>query len=608
MSQNYRKYTAEDQSVYRYIMKQLKSFLTETAYSPYYLKGLKETGITIDHIPRISDISKKLKPLGWQAVPVSGFIPPSAFMEFQLHSILPIASELRTANHISYTPAPDIVHEASGHTPFLIHPAFNSFLKKYAKVVIKAITNKQDFEQYSAIRHLSDIKENPYSSKKQIQQAERRLKHINSKMKAVSEASSLSRFIWWTSEYGLIGKPKSPKIYGAGLLSSIGEAKACLNQKVKKIPLSPDCVQYAYDITKYQPQLFVTPDFETLHKVLDELSKKCAFYQGGEDGLKKAKEAKTVCTVELETGLQISGILENYIQTKKQTAFLKLKGPCQLSFKGHQLKGHGINTHSHGYSSPLCRLKGEDTPLHQIPLSELKQKYTHKKTGQIKLEFHSQWVLEGQYVSAVLSPKPPSKARPYKPEAQPTFSSPLGYQYPLLIRFKNCRVYRGDKVYYQPEWGVFDLALGEKVSSVFGGPADRLSYGEKEHFKVARVLTPTPTLEQKKVFAFYRKIRKLRESHLKSQANRHSFNKLMEEYLGLVWQKPAISRKPESATPSRKKTKGLKSHYLIGVELWELAHKFRHKNAQQTLKQILLKIDKQQPQLMLKNFLNTHES
>ena len=163
VNQHYQKYTAQDQSVYRYIMRQLKDFLSETAYAPYYLKGLKETGITIDRIPRISDIDKKLKKLGWQALPVSGFIPPSAFMEFQLKSILPIASNLRTVDHISYTPAPDIIHEASGHTPFLIHPVFNDFLKKYAKVVIKAITNKKDFEQYSAIRYLSDIKENPHA-------------------------------------------------------------------------------------------------------------------------------------------------------------------------------------------------------------------------------------------------------------------------------------------------------------------------------------------------------------------------------------------------------------------------------------------------------------
>ena len=45
----------------------------------------------------------------------------------------------------------------------------------------------------------------------------------------------LSRLHWWTVEYGLIGPLDKPKIYGAGLLSSIGESVSCLEANVKKI-------------------------------------------------------------------------------------------------------------------------------------------------------------------------------------------------------------------------------------------------------------------------------------------------------------------------------------------------------------------------------------
>ena len=68
----------------------------------------------------------------------------------------------------------------------------------------------------------------------------------------------LSRMNWWTVEYGLIGNIKNPKIYGAGLLSSVSESENCLNNKIKKIPFDLDCINYAYDITEQQPQLFVT--------------------------------------------------------------------------------------------------------------------------------------------------------------------------------------------------------------------------------------------------------------------------------------------------------------------------------------------------------------
>ena len=167
----------------------------------------------------------------------------------------------------------------------------------------------------------------------------------------------LSRFIWWTSEYGLIGNLKKQKIYGAGLLSSIGEAKTCLGEEVKKIPLDSSCIEYSYDITDYQPQLFVTPDFETLHEVLGDLKKTCAFYRGGEYGLSVAKQSEMVCTVELDTGLQISGVLENYIFEKGNPLFIKMKSACQLSFLGEELPKQGIENHPHGYSSPVRSFK-----------------------------------------------------------------------------------------------------------------------------------------------------------------------------------------------------------------------------------------------------------
>ena len=41
---------------------------------------------------------------------------------------------------------------------------------------------------------------------------------------------------WWSVEYGLIGGLKTAKIYGAGLLSSIGESEWCMSDSVKNYP------------------------------------------------------------------------------------------------------------------------------------------------------------------------------------------------------------------------------------------------------------------------------------------------------------------------------------------------------------------------------------
>ena len=64
----------------------------------------------------------------------------------------------------------------------------------------------------------------------------------------------------------------NPKIYGAGLLSSVSESQECLEPKIKKIPISIDCIQQDYNITEPQPQLFITKSFKDLKKILNTYS------------------------------------------------------------------------------------------------------------------------------------------------------------------------------------------------------------------------------------------------------------------------------------------------------------------------------------------------
>src|SRR5690606_19985716 len=129
---------------------------------------------------------------------------------------------------------PDIVHEAAGHAPILVDPQFASYLKEYAQVSKKAVISSEDLAQYEAIRDLSDVKENPDSTPEGIAAAERKLNQVNASISHISEAALLGRMNWWTAEYGLIGDLENPKIFGAGLLSSVGESAECLSPKVKK--------------------------------------------------------------------------------------------------------------------------------------------------------------------------------------------------------------------------------------------------------------------------------------------------------------------------------------------------------------------------------------
>ncbi len=485
VEQTYEKYTSEDQAVWRYIMLQLKSFLSQHAHD-CYLEGLEKTGITTGRIPRIEDINQKLAVFGWGAVPVSGFIPPAAFMEFQSLGVLPIASDMRSIDHILYTPAPDIVHEAAGHAPILIHSEFATYLKKYAEIARKAIISKEDMDQYEAIRVLSDVKENPDSTPEEIASAEQRLSEVSAAITEVSEAGWLSRMNWWTAEYGLIGSLEAPKIFGAGLLSSVGESRECLSDTVKKIPLTVDCVNTGYDITEPQPQLFVTPDFEHLHSVLDDLADMLAFRKGGSYGLEKAKSARTINSVELETGLQVSGVLERYdLSENGQPVFFKMSGPTQLSAGGRQLPGHGPEYHSHGYSSPLGSFNGWNGDIKTLNLKSLGV----SQGETVRLTFDSGILVHG------------------KVESITEFNGT-----PLIIQFSACTVQKGDDTLFAPDWGLFDMALGTKVSSVFGGAADRTQFENTEDFVAAKVPLRIFSESDRSRFEIFDEIRKAREN------------------------------------------------------------------------------------------------
>src|SRR5205814_10093486 len=139
---------------------------------------------------------------------------------------------------------------------------------------------------------------------------------------------------------------ENPKIYGAGLLSSIGESVSCLEPNVKKIPYSIDAMNQPFDITTKQPQLFVCRDFEHLKDVLEEFASRMAYSVGGLEGINKAVECANVATCHYSSGLQVTGVFDEVIVDQKNSAspvrtpiYLHAKGPCALAYKDEELAG-----------------------------------------------------------------------------------------------------------------------------------------------------------------------------------------------------------------------------------------------------------------------------
>jgi phenylalanine-4-hydroxylase len=328
--QDYSRYTAIDQAVWRFVLLQTHARLKATAHAAYG-DGLGQTGISVERIPRIEEMDEHLAPFGWGAVCVDGFIPPRAFQELQSLSILPIAADMRTAEHLVYTPAPDIIHEAAGHAPILPDPTYAAYLRRVGGAGARAFTLPADSAVDRAIYALSEIKERPTATAEQVAAVEQELLSARASLGRVSEAARLSRLYWWTAEYGLVGTPTDYKLYGAGLLSSLWESFACHDPKVRKWPLSAQAGDVEYDVTRPQPQLFVTASFEQLHDVLDEVVRGLPSVQGGEAAFAEAVAAREIATLSLASGLTLYGVLARRVTSAGVSTLLTVGGGSEGS-------------------------------------------------------------------------------------------------------------------------------------------------------------------------------------------------------------------------------------------------------------------------------------
>ncbi|WP_339917355.1 aromatic amino acid hydroxylase [Yeosuana marina] len=501
--QNYEDYSSIDQAVWRFVMRKNVDFLSKVAHKSY-LDGLKQTGISIDSIPNMYGMNRILKDIGWAAVAVDGFIPPNAFMEFQAYNVLVIASDIRQLEHIEYTPAPDIIHEGAGHAPIIANPEYAEYLRRFGEIGCKAISSAKDYELYEAVRHLSIIKEAPDSNEDNIASAEKKVEELQKNMGEPSEMALIRNLHWWTVEYGLIGTIEDPKIYGAGLLSSIGESAWCLTDAVKKYPYTIEATFKDFDITKPQPQLYVTPDFAHLSLILEEFANTMALRKGGLPGVKKLINSQALGTIELSTGIQISGVFNKVIEANGTLIYIQTEGETALSYREKELVGHGIKAHKNGFGSPIGKLKGINLAIEDMSPRDLSA-YDIYEEKTITLEFEGGIIVTGEIITG-------------KRNLQGKI---------ILISFKNCTVKHNDTILFKPEWGNYDMAVGKEVVSAFSGPADLNSFDLITHTPTSQTIHLKKSEKRFQLETLYQQIRDYREQ----KNNTISRTKVLEELI-----------------------------------------------------------------------------
>lgn len=520
--QNYEEYAPVDQAVWRYVMRKNVDYLSKVAHKSY-LDGLQKTGISIDAIPNMYGMNRILKEIGWAAVAVDGFIPPSAFMEFQAYNVLVIASDIRQLENIEYTPAPDIIHEGAGHAPIIANPEYSEYLRRFGEIGAKAISSGKDYELYDAVRHLSIIKEAEGTPLEAIDKAEKRIEALQQNMGKPSEMALLRNLHWWTVEYGLIGTPENPKIYGAGLLSSIGESAWCMTDNVKKLPYTLESAQTDFDITKPQPQLFVTPNFAHLSQVLEDFANTMALRTGGLSAVQKLIDSQALGTLELSTGLQVSGYFERVLSHEGLPIYFTTKGATALAYHDKELVSHGTEQHPEGFGSPVGKLKGINLAIEDMSPRDLKA-YNIFEGEKVELEFVGGVTVSGEIITGTRN-----------------LQGKI-----ILITFQNCTVTYQDEVLFKPDWGLYHMAVGCEVCSGYNGPADLKSFNLVSHALSDATVKKKRDDDKLALEEFYQRVRDYREG----KNTIISRGKLFQEF---------VTRFPKD--------------WLLPVELYELAVK-----------------------------------
>lgn len=246
IEQRYDLYSSENHEAWRLLYNRMRPKWHRFG-NEHFLNGMRALNFPADRIPRFSEVNARLAPLtGFKARAVSGYVPAFLFFDCLRRREFPTTITIRPADKLDYLPEPDIFHDIAGHVPMHTDRAFADTLVRFGDCAHTAV------ELAGA---MSDEAE--------------KVRRITSIIKA------LSRFFWFTVEFGLMRCGNGVCAYGSGLLSSYGELEhACVSPEVQRYPVQLEWViNQSFEIDHYQPLLFVVESFDHLFSMVDALER-----------------------------------------------------------------------------------------------------------------------------------------------------------------------------------------------------------------------------------------------------------------------------------------------------------------------------------------------
>ncbi len=221
-------YTEEEQRIWREVSPRLDALHREHA-SAIYLKAKDALGISAHAIPQLRHLSAHLEGLsGMHLIPAEGFIPYRTFYSYIAERGFPVTQFIRHGSRPEFTPEPDMIHDCLGHVPPLVNQDYAALLTLLGRAAVSVATGDQ--------------------------------------------VLALKRLSWFSIEFGLIEEAGRTRVFGAGILSSMGEIPFSLSSQVERRPFVTDeVIATDYDASRMQELLFVIPSFQFLRREVEEL-------------------------------------------------------------------------------------------------------------------------------------------------------------------------------------------------------------------------------------------------------------------------------------------------------------------------------------------------
>jgi phenylalanine-4-hydroxylase len=246
ITQPYDLYSEENHEAWRRLFARIQTRWERYA-NDHFLRGVEALDLPHDRVPRLTEVNRRLQPLtGFQAKPVSGYVPGFLFFDCLRRREFPTTITIRPADRMDYLPEPDIFHDVAGHVPMHTEKQFADTLVRFGDCAV------------TAARITAEVKD-----------PAERVRRLTSIMRA------MSRFFWFTVEFGLMRGSQGTVAYGSGLLSSYGELEHAIeSDEVQRYPIQLEWViNQVAEIDHYQPILFVVDSFEHLFDLVDEFEK-----------------------------------------------------------------------------------------------------------------------------------------------------------------------------------------------------------------------------------------------------------------------------------------------------------------------------------------------